>query len=55
MAYLVARVHFANFQKSEFNSVPSIPRHEARKKVEKFFENKVIFTSIFNPRGPNVS
>ena len=33
----------------------SIPRYEACKKVEKSFENKVIFTLIFNPRGPNVS
>ena len=55
MAYLVAREHFANFQKSEFNKVPSIPRHEARKKVEKFFEIMVIFTSTFNLRGPKVS
>ena len=33
----------------------SIHRYEARKKVEKSFENKVIFTSTFNPQGPNVS
>ena len=33
----------------------SIPRYEACKKVEKSFENKVIFTSIFNPRDPYVS
>ena len=33
----------------------SIARHEAGKKVEKSFENRVIFTSTFNPRGLNVS
>ena len=32
-----------------------MPRHEARKKAEKSFENKVLFTSTFNRRGPNVS
>ena len=41
--------------KSEFEKVSSIPRHEARKKVGKSFENKEIFTSTFNQRGPNVS
>ena len=43
MAYLVARGHSAKVVKSEFD-VPSIPRHELPKKVEKSFENKVIFT-----------
>ena len=56
MAYFVARRHSTILVKSEFEKVIGIiPRHEARKKVEKSFENKVIFTSIFNPRGPNVS
>ena len=32
-----------------------MPRHEGRKKVEDFFKNRVIFTSTFNLRGPNVS
>ena len=32
-----------------------MPRHEARKKIEKSVENKVIFTSTFSPQGPNVS
>ena len=41
--------------KSEFDKVPSITRHEARKKVAKSFENKVIFTSTINQRGPNVT
>ena len=41
--------------KSEFDKVSSIPRHEARKKVEKYFENKVIFTSTFIRQGTNVS
>ena len=54
MAYLVARGNSAKLVKSEFDKVSSIPRHEARKKVETFFENKVTFTSTFNPRGPNV-
>ena len=55
MAYLVARKLSAKLLKSEFEKVSSIPRHKARKKVEKYFENKAIFTSTFNPRGPNVS
>ena len=33
----------------------SIPRHEVEKKVEKSFENKVIFMAMFNPWGPNMS
>ena len=48
-------VHCAKLVKFEFDKVSSIPRHETRKKVEKSFENKVIFTSTFSPRGPNVS
>ena len=55
MAQLVATGHSAKLVKSEFDKVSFIPRHEALKKVEKSFENKVIFTSTFNPRGPNVS
>ena len=35
MAYLVARGHSAKLVKSEFDKVSSIPRYEARKKVEK--------------------
>ena len=54
MAYLVTKGHSAKLVKPEFNNVSSIPRHEARKKVEKFFENKVIFTSTFKSQGPNV-
>ena len=54
MAYLVARGHSAKLVKSQFDKSSSIPRHEASKKVEKSFENKVIFTSTFNPRGPRV-
>ena len=54
MAYLGARGHSAKLVKPEINNVSSIPRHEARKKVEKSFENKVIFTSTFKPQGPNV-
>ena len=53
--YLVARVHFAKLVKSEFDKVSLIPRHEAREKVEKSFENEVTFTSTFNPRSPNLS
>ena len=41
--------------KPEFDKVSSILRHEARKKAEKSFENKAIFTLTFNPQGPNVS
>ena len=52
MAYLVARRHSAELVKSEFSEVSSIPRYEARKKVEKSFKNKVIFTSTFNPEVP---
>ena len=55
MAYLVARGHSAQLVKSEFDKVPFILRHEAGKKVKKSFENKVMFLSTFNPRGPNVS
>ena len=55
MAYLVVRGHSTKLVKSEFYKVSSIPTHEARKKVEKSFENKVIFKSTFNLRGPNVS
>ena len=55
MAYLVARAHSAKLVKSEYDKVSSLPRHEARKKVEKSFDNKLIFTSAFNLRGPNVS
>ena len=55
MTYLVDRGCCAKLVKSEFDKVFSIPKHEARKKVKKSFENKVIFTSTFNPRGPNVS
>ena len=55
IAYLVAMGHSAKLVKSEFDKVSSIPRHEALKKVEKSFENKVIFTSAFNPRSPSVS
>ena len=55
MVYLVARGHSAKLGKYEFDKVSSISRHEARKKVKKSFESKVIFTSTFNPRSPNVS
>ena len=55
MAYLVAKGRSAKLVKFEFHKVSSIPRHEAGKKVEKSSENKVIFTSTFNPRDPNVS
>ena len=55
MTYLVARGHSAKLMKSQFDKVSSTPRYEASKKVEKSFENKVIFTSTFNPRGPNLS
>ena len=55
MAYSVDREHFAKFVKSEFDKVSSIPRHLTRKKIEKSFEKKVIFTSAFIPRGPTVS
>ena len=51
----MARGHSAKLVKAEFNKVSSIPRYEARKKVKKSFENKVICTSTFNPRNPNVS
>ena len=44
IAYLVPRGHSAKLVKSELDKVSSIPRHEARKKVAKSFENKVIFT-----------
>ena len=56
MAYLVAGGgNSAKLVKSEFDKVSSIARHEAGKIVEKSFENRVIFTSTFNPRGLNVS
>ena len=55
IAYLVPRGHSAKLVKSEFDKVSSIPRHEARKKVAKSFENKVIFTSTLNQRCPSVS
>ena len=41
--------------KSKFDKVSSIPKHEKDKKVEKSFENKVIFMAIWNPWGSNVS
>ena len=50
-----ARGLSAKLMKSEFGKVSSIPSYEACRKVEKYFENKAIFTSTFNPRGPNVS
>ena len=40
MAYLVTRGH------SAFDKVSSIPRYEARKKVEKSFENKIMFSQL---------
>ena len=43
MAYLVARGYSSKVVKSEFDKVSSIPRHEAGKKVEKSFKNKVTF------------
>ena len=55
MAYFVARGHSAKLVKSEFDKVSSAPRYEAHKKVEKSFENKIIFTSTLNQRGLNVS
>ena len=55
MGYLVASGYSAKLLKSEFDKVSSIPIHKARKKVEKSFENQVIFTSTFNLRDPNVS
>ena len=56
IAYLVAvaRRHSAKLVKSEFDKVSTITRLEVRK-VEKSFENKVRFTSTFNPQGRNVS
>ena len=54
MAYLVAMGHSANLVKSEFDKLPPIPRHDASKKIEKSFENKVIFTSTFNPNVSQV-
>ena len=55
MAYLVVRGYSAKLLNSEFAKLSSIPKHEARKKVEKSYGNNVIFTSTFNPRGPDVS
>ena len=55
MTYLIAWWHSPKLVKSEFDKVSSIPTHEAHKKVETSFENKVIFASTFNPRCPNVS
>ena len=42
IAYLVARGYPAKLVKSEFDKMSSIPKHEARKKVEKAFEKKII-------------
>ena len=54
MAYLAARGHSAILVKSEFGKLSSIPSHAVHQKVEKSFENKVIFTSTFNPQFSNV-
>ena len=42
IAYLVARGYSAKLVKSEFDKMSSVPKHEARKKVEKAFEKKII-------------
>ena len=55
MAYFVARGHSAKLVKSEFDKVSFTPRYKIHKKVGKAFENKVLFTSTFNPQGPSVS
>ena len=55
MTYLVASGHSAELVKFEFDKLSHQPRHKACKKVEKSFENKVIFTSTFNLQDPNVS
>ena len=52
MAYLVARGHSAKLVKSEFDKVSSIPRYEAREKVEKSFENKLMFSQLSVPKVP---
>ena len=48
MTYLVASGHSAELVKFEFDKLSNKTRHKACKKVEKSFENKVIFTSTFN-------
>ena len=44
MVYLVPIKNSPKLVKSEFDKAYSIPTHQARKKIEKYFEIKVIFT-----------
>ena len=56
MAYLVSRGHSPELVKSEFQKILSTSRNECRKKVDKTGNtSKVIFSSVFNPRGPDIS
>ena len=57
MAYLVSREHDPNLVKSTFSEIGKLTRHQARNKRQKTngLQKSVIFPSVFNPRGPNVS
>ena len=56
MAYLVARGHSPQRVKSEFDKISVISRNECRKKVVRSNQDKkIIFSSIYNTRGPDIS
>ena len=52
--YLTQRGYNANKVGKSFSNVLSISRTEARKKVTKENKSLVVFTTKYNPRGPNV-
>ena len=55
MKYLTSRGHDVNKVKEAFEAVKSMDRAEARKPVtSKRNNNRIIFSTKFNPRGPDV-
>ena len=55
-SYLTDRGYNSKSVKKAFETIGNISRTEARKKVEKHAKSsKIVFTTTFNPRGPNVS
>ena len=52
--FLVDRGHSSNEVKKVFEDIGKIPRLEARKKVDNNAFNKIIFSTSYNPRGPDV-
>ena len=53
-AYLVARGHNPYMVQSAFQSVRALTVSQARTKVQRSVNKKVIFSTKFNPLGPNV-